>query len=213
MATAASTRAERTPNAALTGGIPPAHHEREALEEREFGFWIYLMTDAILFALLFATYVVMVDNIASGPSGKELFSLPHTAAETLLLLCSSVTFGFATVAAVARERFRVIAWLAVTIVLGAGFLTLELIEFTGMINAGAGPGTSGFLSAFFTLVGTHGLHVTLGLLGIVVMIGQISMKGLTAPVLSRLTRLGLFWHFLDIVWIAIFSVVYLPGVL
>ncbi|MCR9134598.1 MAG: cytochrome o ubiquinol oxidase subunit III [Alphaproteobacteria bacterium] len=186
---------------------------REEFAEREFGFWLYLMTDSIIFALLFATYVIMADNVASGPSGKDLFDLRHTAGETLLLLCSSVTFGFATLAALARQRSRVVLWLAITIVLGVGFVAMELSEFAGMISAGAEPGTSGFLSAFFTLVGTHGLHVTVGMVGILVMIGQVLTKGLTAPVLSRLFRLGLFWHFLDIVWIGIFSVVYLPGVL
>lgn len=186
---------------------------REEFAEREFGFWLYLMTDSIIFALLFATYVIMADNVAAGPSGKDLFDLSHTAGETFLLLCSSVTFGFATLAALARQKSRVVLWLAVTIVLGVGFVAMELSEFAGMISAGAEPGTSGFLSAFFTLVGTHGLHVTVGMVGILVMIGQVLTKGLTGPVLSRLFRLGLFWHFLDIVWIGIFSVVYLPGVL
>ncbi len=205
MAMAETTAVHDEPVAHLGGG--------EEFEEREFGFWLYLMTDAVIFALLFATYVVMSGNIASGPDAKSLFSLPHTAGETLLLLCSSITFGFATLASLAGQRGRVIQWLIVTIVLGAGFVAMEIIEFAGMISAGAGPGTSGFLSAFFTLVGTHGLHVSLGIVGIAVMTVQISMKGLTNPVRSRLYRLGLFWHFLDIVWIGIFSVVYLPGVM
>ncbi len=192
---------------------PPGGEEEAELAEREFGFWVYLMTDSILFALLFATYVVMAGNIASGPSANELFSLAHTAGETLLLLCSSLTFGFATLAALDRQNGRVVQWLLVTVVLGAGFLAMEISEFAGMISAVAGPGTSGFLSAFFTLVGTHGLHVTVGILCILVMIGQVMVKGLTPPVLSRLFRLGLFWHFLDIVWIGIFSVVYLPGIM
>lgn len=186
---------------------------REEYAEREFGFWLYLMTDAIIFALLFATYVIMSNNIAAGPSGKDLFDLRHTAGETFLLLCSSITFGFATLASLARQKSRTVLWLLVTIGLGVGFVAMELTEFAGMIAAGAEPGTSGFLSAFFTLVGTHGLHVSVGMLGITVMIGQVLTKGLTPPVLSRLFRLGLFWHFLDIVWIGIFSVVYLPGVL
>lgn len=189
------------------------HEETSDFEAREFGFWLYLMSDAIIFALLFATYVVMSQNIAAGPGGKMLFSLPHTMGETFLLLCSSLTFGFATLASMARQKGRVILWLIVTIALGIGFIAMELSEFRGMIDAGATPQVSGFLSAFFTLVGTHGLHVSFGMLGILVMMGQILTKGLTPPVLSRLYRLGLFWHFLDIVWIAIFSVVYLPGVL
>ena len=189
------------------------HEEEKSLEAREFGFWVYLMTDAVIFALLFASYVVLSNNSAAGPTSKDLFDLGHTAGETALLLLSSLTFGFATIAMSEGQAGRVIRWLVVSLVLGLGFLAMELIEFHGMIAAGAGPGTSGFLSAFFTLVGTHGLHVTFGAIGICVMIGQVLVKGLTLPVRSRLFRLGLFWHFLDIVWIGIFSVVYLPGVM
>lgn len=195
------------------GEFPVQPGGGKEFEDREFGFWLYLMTDAIIFALLFATYAVMNRNIASGPDAKSLFDITHTAGETLLLLLSSITFGFATLASLGRQNGQVIAWLAITIVLGAGFVAMEIAEFSGMIAAGAGPDTSGFLSAFFTLVGTHGLHVSLGIVGIAVMIGQIAVKGLTNPVKSRLFRLGLFWHFLDIVWIGIFSVVYLPGIL
>lgn len=213
MVAVASETADSATKMSTGHGHPPGGEEDTELAEREFGFWIYLMTDSILFALLFATYVVMADNIASGPAAKDLFSLSHTAGETLLLLCSSITFGFATLAALDRQPGRIIAWLAVTAVLGAGFVAMEISEFAGMIAAGAGPGTSGFLSSFFTLVGTHGLHVSVGILCILVMIGQVMVKGLTPPVLSRLTRLGLFWHFLDIVWIGIFSVVYLPGIM
>jgi cytochrome o ubiquinol oxidase subunit 3 len=192
---------------------PQALSPSERSEEKAFGFWIYLMTDAIVFALLFATYVVMSHGTAGGPSGGDLFSLPRTFGETLLLLSSSATFGFAIVAARAREGTQTLLWLFVTFILGAGFIAMELQEFRGMIAVSAGPDRSGFLSAFFTLVGTHGLHVSVGLVCILVMVGQILFKGLTEPVGSRLFRLGLFWHFLDIVWIGIFSVVYLPGVL
>jgi len=182
-------------------------------EEKAFGFWIYLMSDAIIFALLFATYIVMLGNTAGGPTGKELFSLERAAGETALLLLSSTTFGFASVALATSDRPRVLQWLAVTAALGLGFLFLEFNEFSGLISQGAGPDRSGFLSAFFTLVGTHGLHVSIGILWIIVMIGQVLARGMTMPVASRLIRLGLFWHFLDIIWIGIFSVVYLPGVL
>lgn len=191
----------------------PAQGPADVYEQRAFGFWLYLMSDAIVFALLFATYVVMVANTAGGPSGKTLFSLPNAFAETLLLLFSSLTFGFSTLATQAKRPARVVLWLAVTFVLGLGFLGLEIREFTGLIAAGAGPDRSGFLSAFFTLVGTHGLHVSSGLVWIVVLASQVVLKGLSVPVASRLFRLGLFWHFLDIVWIGIFSIVYLPGVL
>ena len=196
--------------AASTMSPPPT---AEQYEEKEFGFWLYLMSDAAIFALLFATYMVMVGNTAGGPTGKELFSLERAAGETALLLLSSMTFGIAAVALSAGDRSKTLLWLLVTFALGVGFIFLEIGEFCGMIQQGAGPERSGFLSAFFTLVGTHGLHVSIGLLWIAVMIGQVLFKGLTAPVASRLMRLGLFWHFLDIIWVVIFSVVYLPGLL
>jgi len=187
------------------------HAEPDAYAQRAFGFWLYLMSDAIIFALLFATYAVMVANTAGGPAGRTLFSLPNAFAETMLLLFSSIAFGFSALALQARNERGVLAWLAVTFVLGLGFVVLEIREFAGLVQAGAGPDRSGFLSAFFTLVGTHGLHVSAGLVWILVLAVHILAKGLSAPVLSRLARLGLFWHFLDIVWIGIFSVVYLPG--
>ncbi len=187
--------------------------EIDPYEEKALGFWLYLMSDAIIFALLFATYVVMAPNHAGGPTGKDLFSLGHTFTETMILLCSSITFGFATVAVGQGARPRALGWLGITFVLGASFVFLEIGEFSGMYEQGAGPQRSGFLTSFFTLVGTHGLHVSMGLVWIVIMSLQVALKGLTPPVASRLFRLGLFWHFLDIVWIGIFSIVYLPGVL
>ena len=201
-----------TANAAGTAAEARAP-EVDVYEEKAFGFWLYLMSDAIIFALLFATYVVMAPNHAGGPTGKDVFSLGRAFAETMLLLCSSITFGFATVAVRLGNQRVGLTWLAVTFVLGAGFLALEISEFTGMYQQGAGPQRSGFLSAFFTLVGTHGLHVSMGLTWIVIMSIQVLMKGLTEPVVSCLFRLGLFWHFLDIVWVGIFSVVYLPGMI
>jgi cytochrome o ubiquinol oxidase subunit III len=198
-------------------GLGPAAEARapevDVYEEKAFGFWLYLMSDAIIFALLFATYVVMAPNHAGGPTGKTLFNLSRTFAETMLLLCSSITFGFATVAVRLGRPPVALGWLAATFVLGAGFLALEISEFTGLYAQGAGPQRSGFLSAFFTLVGTHGLHVGMGLIWILILTIQLLAKGLTRPVASRLFRLGLFWHFLDIVWIGIFSIVYLPGLL
>ena len=185
----------------------------EAAEQRAMGFWLYLMSDAVIFALLFMTYGIMVGSTAGGPAGKALFNLNNAALETALLLVSSTTFGFASIASRQGERSAVLGWLALTFVLGAGFVFLEIREFTGMIAAGAGPQRSGFLSAFFTLVGTHGLHVSTGLVWILIMMGQVATKGLTFAVTSRLFRLGLFWHFLDIAWVGIFSVVYLPGLL
>lgn len=201
---------------AVAGAAPAgaeAAARTEGAAEKAFGFWIYLMSDAVIFALLFATYVVMTNGTAGGPTGHELFSLPRAFGETLLLLFSSTTFGVATVAVFAGNGRGAVLWLLITVLLGLGFVALELQEFTGMIAAGAGPDRSGFLSSFFTLVGTHGLHVSVGLVSILVMTVQILLKGLTQPVRSRLVRLGLFWHFLDIVWIGIFSIVYLPGVM
>ncbi len=198
--------------AAIGPGIP-GQEATDTHEQRAFGFWLYLMSDAIIFSLLFATFAVMVNNTAGGPAGKDVFSLGSTFAETMLLLFSSLTFGLATIAMRAERRGGVLAWLIVTALLGLGFIGFEVREFVDMVEAGAGPDRSGFLTAFFTLVGTHGLHVSFGLIWILIMAGQIAVKGLSVPVVSRLSRLGLFWHFLDIVWIGIFSVVYLPGIL
>jgi cytochrome o ubiquinol oxidase subunit 3 len=197
-------------------GAPASPHEREEAEtheQRALGFWLYLMGDAVIFALLFATYAIMIPGTAGGPTGKQLFSLDNAALETLLLLVSSMTFGFASLASRAGGRGAVLGWLAVTFLLGAGFIFLEVREFTGLIARGAGPDRSGFLSAFFTLVGTHGAHVSMGLIWIAILSTQVAIKGLTLPVTSRLFRLGLFWHFLDIAWVGIFSIVYLPGLL
>jgi cytochrome o ubiquinol oxidase subunit 3 len=201
---------------ALAAGAAPSAREQsesEVYEQRAFGFWLYLMSDAIIFSLLFATYVVMAQNYAGGPTGKTLFNLKNAFGETMLLLFSSITFGFASLAMTSGQAARVLGWLVVTFLLGLGFVGLEIREFYGLVQVGAGPDRSGFLSAFFTLVGTHGLHVSFGLIWIVIMASQVMIKGLTPPVASRLFRLGLFWHFLDIIWVGIFSVVYLPGVL
>jgi len=156
---------------------------------------------------------VMSRNTAGGPAGSTLFNLSHTFAETTLLLASSATFGFSSVAVETGQRARTLAWLCVTFLLGLGFVGMEISEFHSMVAAGAGPDRSGFLSAFFTLVGTHGLHVSVGLVWIVLLGLELSVRGLNPHVASRLYRLGLFWHFLDIVWIGIFSIVYLPGLL
>jgi cytochrome o ubiquinol oxidase subunit III len=198
---------------AAAGGNGDEPAPPDVYEQRAFGFWLYLMSDAIIFSLLFATYAVMARNNAGGPTANTLFSLPNAFAETMLLLFSSITFGLATLAMKAGEKERMLSWLAVTFLLGLGFVGLEIREFHGMVRAGAGPDRSGFLSAFFTLVGTHGLHVTFGLIWILIMTSQVIIKGMTAPVTSRFLRLGLFWHFLDIIWIGIFSIVYLPGIL
>jgi cytochrome o ubiquinol oxidase subunit III len=198
---------------AAAGGNGDEPATPDVYEQRAFGFWLYLMSDAIIFSLLFATYAVMARNNAGGPTANTLFSLPNAFTETMLLLFSSITFGLATLAMKSGEKERMLSWLLVTFLLGLGFVGLEIREFHGMVRAGAGPDRSGFLSAFFTLVGTHGLHVTFGLIWILIMTSQVIIKGLTVPVTSRFLRLGLFWHFLDIIWIGIFSIVYLPGIL
>ncbi len=190
-----------------------AEEAERVIEEKAFGFWIYLMSDAVIFALLFATYAAMSHATAGGPSGHELFRLPRTFAETMLLLASSTTFGLASVAIAAGRRWRTLAWLCVTFLLGLGFVGMEISEFYGLVAVDAGPERSGFLSAFFTLVGAHGVHVSVGLIWIVLLGCEVGLRGLNPYGVSRLYRLGLFWHFLDIVWIGIFSVVYLPGIL
>ena len=176
-----------------------------------FGFWVYLMSDAIIFALLFATYASMVGRTAQGPSGPELFSLANAFIETVVLLVSSFTFGMAAVALKEGRIKAIYLWLCITLCLGLAFLGLELREFAGLVSRGATPQVSGFLSSFFVLLSTHGLHVLVGCLWICVMIAQIATFGLNRHVRSRLLRLGLFWHFLDLVWIVIFTVVYLPA--
>lgn len=178
-----------------------------------FGFWIYLMTDCILFASIFAAYAVLVDNVAGGPSGHDIFELPYVAVETALLLFSSITYGFAMLALHKGNKSQVLTWLFITFLLGLGFIGMEINEFHKLIVEGNGPQRSGFLSGFFTLVGTHGLHVTSGLIWMATLIFQINKKGLTATNATRMSCLSLFWHFLDVVWICVFTVVYLMGAL
>ena len=196
--------------------IGTAHNEEveysDTVAMQTFGFWLYLMSDLIIFATLFATFVVLGRNYANGPTGKELFDLPYLLGETLFLLFSSVTYGLVMLAVRDGRKKWVLIGLAVTFLLGLGFVSMEINEFHRMIAEGHGPDVSAFLSSFFTLVGTHGTHVTFGLIWMVVMMGQVAVKGLTIPVQSRLMRLSMFWHFLDIIWIGIFSIVYLMGV-
>jgi len=187
--------------------------EREADVKTTFGFWVYIMTDCVLFASLFATYAVLHRNTFGGPSSNELFSLPYALAETLVLLTSSFTCGLAVLAAQRRNKNLVLACFAITALLGLTFLGLELHEFRDFVLQGDSWRRSGFLSSFFTLVGTHGLHITSGLIWMAVMIAQIQRRGLTRGTLRRLNLLSMFWHFLDVVWIFIFTIVYLQGVL
>ncbi|SNS02963.1 cytochrome bo3 quinol oxidase subunit 3 [Methylobacillus rhizosphaerae] len=188
-------------------------HHHDAGATKIFGFWIYLMTDLILFATLFATYAVLSHSFAGGPTGKDIFELDYVLGETFLLLFSSITYGFAMIAQHKGNKQAVLNWLAVTFLLGLGFIVMEINEFQHLIHEGFGPDRSAFLSAFFTLVGTHGLHVTCGLIWMAVLMAQISRKGLTDTNNTRLMCLSLFWHFLDIVWICVFTIVYLMGVM
>ncbi|MCD0503565.1 cytochrome o ubiquinol oxidase subunit III [Bordetella petrii] len=177
------------------------------------GFWVYVMSDCLIFACLFATYAVLGRNYDGGPTGADLFDLPLVALNTALLLMSSITYGFALLQGRKGRTGSLLGWLAVTGLLGVGFLGLEIYEFTHLISEGAGPQRSAFLSAFFALVGTHGLHVMFGIVWLVVLMAQIRMHGLIIPNKRRLMCLSMFWHFLDVVWIGVFTVVYLMGVL
>ncbi|WP_083468163.1 cytochrome o ubiquinol oxidase subunit III [Methylobacterium tarhaniae] len=176
-----------------------------------YGFWIFLLSDIVMFAAFFAAFAVLRGGTAGGPGGAELFDITNVAVETVLLLFSSFACGVATLALNARRAFAFQAAMAVTFLLGAGFLALELREFTDLVARDAGPTRSAFLSAFFTVVGCHGLHVTAGLLWLLTMMAQVFAKGFRQDILRRVMCFSLFWHALDIVWVAVFTVVYLMG--
>ncbi|MFC6414165.1 MULTISPECIES: cytochrome o ubiquinol oxidase subunit III [Massilia] len=177
------------------------------------GFWIYLMSDCLIFASLFATYAVLGRNYAGGPTGAELFDLTLIAINTGFLLLSSITFGVAMISAQAKKLGATLLWMGVTGLLGVAFLSLEIYEFLHLIHQGAGPQRSGFLTAFFALVGTHGLHVLFGAIWLVTLMVQLAKHGINTENFRRLQCLSLFWHFLDVVWIGVFTFVYLMGVL
>ena len=176
-----------------------------------YGFWIFLLSDFILFAGLFAAHAVLSDQTAGGPTGAELFNLRNVFIETMCLLFSSYTCGLGALSAERRQSGHFLIFAALTFVLGAAFLVIESTEFAGMVSKGAGPSRSAFLSGFFTLVGTHGVHVTGGLLWLIYMVAQVGTKGLRPHVLRRLLCWSLFWHALDIVWVGVFTLVYLMG--
>ncbi|WP_234187785.1 MULTISPECIES: cytochrome o ubiquinol oxidase subunit III [Shinella] len=177
------------------------------------GFWLYLMSDCLIFAVLFATHGVLGRNYAAGPSPADLFDLTLVAINTAMLLFSSITYGFAMLQMERNAKMETLVWLAITGVFGAAFLGLELYEFYHLILEGAGPTRSAFLSSFFTLVGTHGLHVTFGMIWLITLMVQVKRRGLTHENRRRLMCLSMFWHFLDVIWIGVFSFVYLLGVL
>ncbi len=184
-------------------------HEAESDERVMFGFWVYLMTDLLMFAVLFAVYAVLHNSTVGGETGRELFSLRLALTETLLLLTSSFTVGIGMIAARRRNKTQTILWFGVTFLLGLAFLSVELYEFAELIREGHTMQTNAFLSSFFVLLGTHGLHITAGLLWMAVTMGYIVKRGINSHMLRKLAMLSLFWHFLDIVWIFIFTIVYL----
>ncbi len=187
--------------------------EQKALSYKtSIGFWVYLMTDCILFATLFATYVVLQNGTAEGPTSHEIFELPIALTETLILLASSFTCGLAMLAMNYGKTRHMLGWLLITYILGVSFLAIELTEFAILVGEGHGWQQSAFLSAFFTLVGTHGAHIFFGLLWLLVLACVFFKRGLTSKLKRQFTLFGLFWHFLDLVWIFIFTVVYLMGV-
>lgn len=186
-------------------------HNEENSSKVTLGFWIYLMTDLVVFACLFAVYAVLHKNINGGPSASELFSLPYVFIETMLLLTSSFVTGLAILSARQRDASKTLLWLFITFLLGTAFIGMEFFEFHQLVSEGYSWKASAFLSAFFTLVGTHGLHITIGLTWLAALVIMIVRKGLTNSTVLRLTLFSLFWHFLDIVWIFIFSFVYLMG--
>ena len=193
--------------------LGPAHGKDDAASQTTlFGFWVFLMSDAILFGMVFATYVTSVHATAGGPGAHDLYDIKSVFIETLLLLASSFTFGMASLALKYKHgKPRLIGWMVLTLVLGLAFLGLEVHDFAGMFAQGGVPSRSGFLSAFFDLVPLHALHVTAGCIWMLCIFGQIARYGLDTRAKLGILRLALFWHFLDIVWIAIFSVVYLAG--
>lgn len=183
------------------------HHNTDSMDI--FGFWIYILTDCILFATLFATFAVLHHNVAAGPRLKELIDLPYVFVETMVLLASSFTYGMSILALYKNSRINVISWLALTSLLGLVFIGMEVNEFVNLVHEGHSWHTSAALSSFFTLVGTHGCHVALGILWMLVMLVQISVFNINDTIRRRLAYLGLFWAFLDIVWIFVFTIVYL----
>lgn len=185
------------------------HHDNDAIDV--FGFWIYIMTDCVLFATLFAAYAVLEGATFSGPTLKQLISLPYVLSETMFLLTSSFTYGLAMLAIYKQKRNLALAWLFITFLCGASFVGLEVHEFIHLYSDGHSWHVSAALSAFFTLVGTHGTHVSIGLIWMCLMMVQLIKYGVTPQMSKRLTYLGLFWHFLDIVWIFVFTIVYLMG--
>ncbi|GKU77694.1 cytochrome o ubiquinol oxidase subunit III [Paenibacillus sp. L3-i20] len=187
------------------------HHDQEEL--KTFGFWLFLISDVILFGVLFATFIVLRLNTAGGPTGGDLIELPGIIASTFILLTSSFTSGIALLEMNRGNKKGLIRWLIITALLGASFIYLEVSEFIHLVHEGANIGTSAYWSAFFTLVGAHGLHVSLGLVWMMSIIIQISRRGITPVTKRKVNIVSLYWHFLDVIWIFVFTIVYLMGVM
>lgn len=187
------------------------HHDQEGM--KVFGFWLFLITDVILFGTLFATFVVLRLNTAGGPTGAELIELPGIIASTFILLTSSFTSGIALLEMNRGNKKGLITWLIITALLGASFIYLEVTEFIHLVHEGATIGTSAYWSSFFTLVGTHGLHVSVGLVWMAALIIQLARRGITDVTKRKVNIISLYWHFLDVVWIFVFTIVYLMGVM
>lgn len=192
------------------GGIEEHHEEHQKL--KMFGFWLFVSTDMILFACLFATYLVLRNHTDGGPTPQQIFDVPGFTEETFLLLTSSFTGGLATLASRNGNKNQVVGWLILTVLLGLGFVGLEIKEFLTDIHMGATAQRSGFLSAFYTLVATHGLHVSMGILWLSATAFQVYKRGINAVTMRKIFIVNLYWHFLDVVWVLIFTVVYLSGV-
>jgi cytochrome o ubiquinol oxidase subunit 3 len=190
--------------------LAPDHHPENGTM---LGFWLYLMSDCLLFAVLFAMYGVLGGSYGGGPGPRAVFDLPVVALNTSMLLLSSITYGFAMLEMARKRKAAVLLWLAITALFGMAFVGLEVDEFAHLIAEGNGPWRSAFLSSFFTLVATHGLHVSFGIIWLITLMVQVTQRGLTPENARRLSCLSLFWHFLDVVWIGVFTFVYLMGVL
>lgn len=192
---------------------PAVSEQTKAFDKTMLGFWVYIMTDCVLFASLFAAFVVLRHNLWGGEGAHEIFSLPYVLLQTVILLTSSFTMGVVLIAARTRQQKLALGWLVITFLFGFAFLSLELIEFAKLINEGNSWRESAFLSSYFALVGTHGLHITAGLIWIATLAYRLYKSGLKDHTIKQLNLLALFWHFLDVIWIFIFSIVYLMGAL
>lgn len=200
-----------TPDPHADTSVPDPH--QDTFSKTILGFWMYLMTDCLLFATLFITHAVLADSTFGGPSSRELFSLQSAFTETMILLFSSFACGMGMLSALRSRKNEILAWFALAFLLGASFIVLELREFTHLVQHGNSWERSAFLSSFFTLVGTHGLHVSIGLFWMIVVMAQVFFLGVTSDTFRRLAVFSLFWHFLDLIWIFIFTFVYLMGVI